>query len=258
MSIASYIDSLVLAPAPAPQFESFFFGIHETTRSLNAPSGLPDRFMAAVNANALLSFVEGVGPEERDDVLFSVQLAVRGASGSHDRFTQIQAWYQKYTEILENLGWTAEQFAFAHYDQGEGEVRMDQAALAVIAAIASQNQLATLQESINALERLAEDDGTIRLFDFQSTMQTSGNFQIGAVQRTSNGALSLALGAFHFHSSDTRKRFLFFSWGARQVNFWTSAQKLTLNTTLYAPLRQAVKHKLGANALDYISALTTA
>lgn len=265
MSIDSYIDNLALAPASHPGTR--FSGLNEATRTLrgtgateppSAANSLPDKLTAAVDANALLSFVEGVSSQERDDVLFSVQLAVRGASGNFDRFTQTQAWYQKYTEVLENLGWAAEQFAFARYDQAEGEMRMDQAALAVIAAIASQNQLAVLHESIKALENLAEDDGTIRLFDFHTATQTSGNFQIGAVQRANNGALSLALGAFYFRSTDSRRRFLFFSWGAQQVNFWTSAQKLTLNTSFYAPLREVVQRKLGADSLDYIAALTTA
>jgi hypothetical protein len=265
MSIDRYINNLALSPAPS--VSTRFSDLSGGTRSWRgtetvgnvpspAPSSLPDTLTAAVDANALLSFVEGVMPQERDDVLFSVQLAVRGASGSFDRFTQTQAWYQKYTEVLENLGWSSEQFAFARHDQDEGELRMDQAALAVIAAIATQNQLAVLKESIQALERLAEDDGTIRLFDFHTSTTMSGNFQIGAVQRANNGALSLALGAFHFRSRDTRRRFLFFAWGAQQVNFWTAAQKLTLNAGFYAPLREAVRHKLGADALDYISALS--
>lgn len=221
-----------------------------------APSPPPANLTAAVNANTLLSFVEGVLPQEKDDVLYSIQLAVRGATGKFDRFTQTQAWYQKYTEVLENLGWSSEQFAFTRYDEIDGELRMDQAALAVIAAIATQNQLTILTESIRALERLAEGDRTICLFDSHTSTATNGNFQIGAVQRANNGALSLALGAFHFRSRDTRRRFLFFGWGAEQVNFWTAAQKLTLNTGFYAPLREAVQNKLGIVARDYISALS--
>lgn len=216
---------------------------------------LPDTVTAAINTNALLSFVAGVSPAERDDVLYSVQLAARGASGSFDRFTQTQSWYQKYTEILQNLGWTLQQFAFVRHEQEAGQLHMDQEALAVIAAIASQNQLAILKEAIDALKKLANDDDTVHLFDLQSSSQMSGNFQIGAVQRADNGALSLALGAFHFRSKDTRKRVLFFSWGAQNVHFWTGAQKLTLNTDFYAPFRDMVRQKLGADACDYIRAL---
>lgn len=115
--------------------------------------------------------------------------------------------------------------AFSRYEQSEGELRMDRAALAIISAIATQNQLAVLQQAVSALEALAEDDDTIRLFDFHTSSEMSGNFQIGAVQRANNGALSLAIGAFYFRSSDARRRFLFLSWGAQDVNFWTAAQR---------------------------------
>jgi hypothetical protein len=256
MSSLRYIDALPLAPVPrldsgldaplsAPR--------RSVSRSARSPSDTP---AAAVDGNALLSFVDGITPQQRDDVLFSVQLALRGASGAFDRFAQTETWYKKYTEILERLGWTSEQFAFARHDQQEGELRMDQAALALIAAVATQNQLAVLNEAIHALETLAEDDKTLRLFDFHTSTQTSGNFQIGAVQAASNGALSMALGAFYFKSRDARRHFLFFKWGAKQLEFWTAAQRLTLNTTLYAPLRDAVKKKLGLEAQDFISDLS--
>lgn len=70
-----------------------------------------------------------------------------------------------------------------------------------------------LQQSVAALSKVADTDGTIRLFDFHSVEQDSGNFQIGAVQRSLNGGLAMALGAFYFRSMDSRKHFLFFKWG---------------------------------------------
>ena len=138
---------------------------------------------AMVDAGSLLSFVDGVNSQEQDDVLYAIQLAQRGASGAYNRFTQTRQWYGKYVGILEQLGWTVEQMAFTRHDQSEGEVRMDQASLAVIAAIPTQNQLAVLKESVTALTSLAEEDGTIRLFDFHTLSEMSGNFQIGAVQK---------------------------------------------------------------------------
>jgi hypothetical protein len=65
----------------------------------------------------------------------------------------------------------------------------------------------------------------------------------------------MVLGAFHFKATDARRRFLFFSWGAKEVEFWTAAQKMTLNTTLYAGHRDAVLNKLGEKARDYIDEL---
>jgi hypothetical protein len=214
----------------------------------------PPVYEAKVDAGSLLSFVDGLDEQQKLDVLYSVQLAQRGASGSYDRFAQTRAWYGKYVEILENLGWAIDQLAFTRFDQREGEFRMDQAALAIIAAIATQNQLAVLQQSLSALAKLAEDDGTIRLFDFHSSAEGNGNFQIGSVQRSANGALSVALGAFFFRSVDDRSRFLFFKWGSQEVHFWTAAQRMTLNTDFYARRRADVVAKL-EDAASFISDL---
>ena len=258
MSINQYIARLSLA-ADNLQVPSF---LAESTRLRSAPevsaalaSPSSDGLKAAVDAGSILSFVDGVGDQDKLDVLYAVQLAQRGASGTFDRYAQTRSWYQKYIEILENLGWAGEQFAFSSHDQGEGEFRMDKQALAIVAAIATQNQLAVLQKSIEVLQSMAEGDGTIKLFDYHACAEMSGNFQLGSVQKAANGALAMALGGFYFRTTEARRKFLFFTWGAKNVNFWTSAQRLTFNTDFYAQHRDAVAQKLGAKAGTFIGEL---
>lgn len=205
---------------------------------------------------SVLSFVSGVSDSEKRDVLFSLQLAQLAANASFDRFAQTRSWYGKYIEVLEAVGWTTEQFAFAAHDQGANDVEMNKAALAVIAAIATGNQLQAITASISALEKLAEADGAITLFDGNAAADLSGNFQIGAVQKAStNNALAMAVGGFYFRATEHRRRFLFFKWGSNSVNFWTAAQKITFNVALYAKLRTAVEDKLGKAAMSYIHTL---
>ncbi len=258
LGVAAYIRDLSLPPAaagPTPVAARRQARAKKAAPTRRRTGTLAPAYDAKVNVGSLMSFVEGVSEQEKTDILYSVQLAQRGASGTYDRFTQTQSWYQKYVEILENLGWATEQFAFSRFDQTEGEFRMDQAALAIITAIATQNQLAVLQQSVAALAKLTEDNATIRLFDLHSSMEGSGNFQLGAVQRSPNGALSMAVGAFYFRSVDDRKRFLFFKWGAQQVNFWTAAQRMTLNTDFYARRRGEVVAKLESDASKFIGDL---
>lgn len=253
--LGNYVKDLKLAsaqppPAPARRRAAGAAKRRGPTESAAAVAGT-----AEINAGSLLSFVDGVGEQEQQDILYSVLLAQRAASGEFNRYTQTQAWYAKYVEVLENLGWASEQFAFSLFDQREGEFRMDQAALAIVTAIATQSQLVVLTRSIEALEKLAEDDGTVRLFDFHASTEGSGNFQLGAVQRADNGALSMAIGAFYFKSLDERRRFLFWKWGAKRVHFWTAAQRMTLNTDFYERQRADVKAMLDADAKSYRAAL---
>ena len=258
IGIEAYVRDLPLSPPQPPRQPARARKKGRAKKAARRPvraRALAATNVATVNVGSLLAFVEGITEQDRSDVLYSVQLAQRAASGSFDRFTQTQFWYQKYVEVLQNLGWANEQFAFTQFDQGEGEFRMDQAALGIITAIATQNQLGVLQQSVAALSKLAEDDGVITLFDFHSSAQSSGNFQLNAVQRAANGALSMAGGAFYFHSADERRRFLFFRWGSRQIHFWTAAQRMTLNTDFYARRRAEVIAKLEADASKYIGDL---
>lgn len=258
VGIQAYVRDLPLAPpqpARAPVHRKKAAAAKKAALRPRRAKAPTDTSGATIDVGSLLSFVDGVTEQDRNDVLYSVQLAQRAASGAYDRFTQTQFWYQKYIEVLQNLGWANEQFAFTQFDQNEGEFRMDQAALGIITAIATQNQLLVLQQSVAALSKLAEDDGAITLFDFHASMQSSGNFQLGSVQRSSNGALSMALGAFYFHSDDERRRFLFFHWGAQKIHFWTAAQRMTLNTDFYARRRADVIAKLDADATQYVADL---
>ncbi len=223
-----------------------------------APEVVTDKMRAAVNAGSIVSFVAGLSEEEKGDVLFSTQLAQRAASAKHDRFAATKDWYGVYAGVLERLGWVVEGFAFTDRGSSKGEFSMDKSALDIIATIATGAQLAILVKTIDTLKRLGEDDRALRIFDMQAAAELSGNFQIGAAQKADNDALSLALGGFHFRTKDHRGKFLFWTWGAEEIHFWTAVSKATLNRMLYSVHRQAVIAKLAADAPDYVANLDIA
>jgi hypothetical protein len=260
MAIKSFVDTLDLAGddrlralRPAPEATPRFDLRRGDGSRAPAASGPPPR--AAVNGGAVLSFVAGLSGEETTDVLYSTQLAQRAASARHDRFAATEAWYGLYTEMLTRLGWIGEAFAFTRRDKTAGSYTLDRSALDVIMTIATGNQLAILVKTLTTLQGLADNGGAVRVFELQALTEQSGNFQLGSVQRAENGALSLALGAFHFHSSDRRRWSLFVAWGNETISFWAGAQKLTLNRDLYAQHRAAVAQRLEADAADYIAAI---
>jgi hypothetical protein len=268
LSLESYIGELTISRQASPLRRMVGRGgaptPPRTVRGIK-PKGAPEtgaktaalsaRLEAAVDAGSVLSFVDDVDAREQSDILYSVQLAQRAADAACNRFAETRTWYGKYNEVLEAVGWMTEQYAFSAHDQAEGTFRMDKAALGVITAIATGNQLQAIAASISALEKLAEEDGAITLFDHFATADLSGNFQIGAVQKGSTGSLSMALGAFYFRSTARRKKFLFFQWGGGDVNFWAAAQKMTFNTAIYDKIRSVVEKKLGEKASDYIAGI---
>ena len=225
---------------------------------IEPPPAISDNLRAAVNAGSLVSFVAGLSAQEISDVLYSTQLAQRAASAKFDRFAATEDWYSFYSDVMNRLGWVGETFAFTDRGSNAGDFHMDKTALDIITEIATGNQLAILVKTLDTLKNLGKNDAPLRIFELQSLAEMSGNFQIGAVQKADNGALSLALGAFRFQSSDNRTGFLFWTWGAQTIHFWTSAGKMTLNSDQYAAHRDAVEDKLRKDAGDFIAELAVA
>jgi hypothetical protein len=255
----SFVETLELAgdsrlAALRPNDQIVGPGLKRGTRQPAAETIGP-YLRAAVNGGALVSFVAGLSEGEMSDVLFSTQLAQRAASAKHDRFAATKAWYDLYTDVLMQLGWAGEAFAFTQRAKTAGSFTIDRSALDVIMTVATGNQLAILVKTLQTLKGLADSSGAIHVFELQALAEHSGNFQLGAVQRAANGALSLALGAFHFRSRDARRRALFVTWGAEEIEFWTGAQKITLNNALYARHRDRVAARLAADCADYIASL---
>jgi hypothetical protein len=254
LSLEGYLAGLSLSGEPASAGR--VVGKSSTQRI--PASGLPARLDAAVNVGSLLSFTENVDADQQTDILYSVQLAQRAADAACDRFAETRTWYTRYNEVLEAVGWATEQYAFTTHDQSEGNFRMDKAALGVVAAIATGNQLQAITASISALEKLADNDGALTLFDHYAAADLSGNFQIGAVQKGEKESLSMALGAFYFRSPAKRGKFLFAQWGRNDINFWAAAQKMTFNLAIYDKLRGLVQKRLGKQASDFIASLKIA
>ena len=209
----------------------------------------------AIDGGSLISFVQNVSAAQKTDILMSMLFAQLAANKAHNRFTEAENWYHKYTEVLTNLGWLVDQFVFIGKLNEQNRFRMDAAALEVIKAVASLRGLSMLTEGLKALESLESDKKQFAIFDFNTSSEGLGNFQLGIAEVAENGAVSLSMGGFYFKSVDRQKRFLFFSWSSRKVNFWAAAQSMTLNEELYSKLRETVAGRLATTAEYYIDSL---
>jgi len=240
-SLAS-LRSLTLAPLDPPD-------VHiERTRSVG---GEPS---AAVNAGGIVAFAAGVTDEEQEDVLYSMQLAQRAASGIADRYTEVQKWYSEYVRVLGETGWVLRSFNLNAQEVGQAQVEVAKAALEILAAAATGPQSAVLLAAIKALKGMANDDGFITLFEHYGAKGRVGNFQISDVQKE-NGKLTIVTGAFQIDMAERQEKFLFFTWQKKGVSVWGDATQASFNRAHYAELRDTVRQMLGKEAKKAIAAL---
>ncbi|MDE9449800.1 caspase family protein [Aliiroseovarius sp. Z3] len=198
---------------------------------------------AAVNASSVISFVENLTPSQKEDVLLSTLFAQRAADAKADPVKERELWHATYMDMLSLMGWTREAAPFEASQKMKGNGSFDKVILATLAQVATGNQFKIVESAMEALRGLASDDGKIKLFDFETSTSTGGNFQIGSAE-ASGDVISMALGAFNFNFKDKKQNILFVSWGKNELEYWLSAQKVVLSPTIYADVREIIRDKL--------------
>jgi len=213
-----------------------------------APITKPEGF---VEKGSLVSFVAGVSAQNRDDVLNSTLLAQLAADKQCDREADVMNWYKAYTTVLGKVGWTIEGANFSAYSSSSASFSMDKAVLEIAGAALTGDEAAVVAATMDALGKLPSTDGRLKLFDHSASNGKEGNFQICVCTET-NGAVAMKTMAFWFTSDQSSTTVLFFNYSSASTTLKKSVQGATLNTAVYANVRNAVLDKLGQNAQQFV------
>jgi hypothetical protein len=204
-----------------------------------------------VNLANLVSFVAGIGDSNKADVLNSVLLAQLAANKKFDRENDTQGWYKFYREVLENVGWVIQGFDFDKVNTAGGDFTVDKVVLEILAAIATGDELAVVQSTINALKSLSDGDDRLVLYESSSHSAQKGNFQISPVTE-SGGIVAMRILAFYFSTTQNVDRVLFFTYSSASAELYKSSQTINLNKDVYAQVRNDIIIKLGNKAKTFV------
>lgn len=207
-----------------------------------------------VDAGSLVSFVAGVSGQHQKDVLNSTLLAQLAANKKFDRENDTENWYKFYRNVLENVGWVIQEFNFQKYAASGATFSINKVVLEILAAIATQNELAVITTTMNALKSLSDKDDRLVLFDSQSYPASSGNFQISAAAE-SGGVVVMKIGAFYFKATKHVTKFLWFNFSSSSSEIYKGAQTINLNEEAYSKVRQQIVDKLGDKAQQFVADL---
>jgi hypothetical protein len=208
-----------------------------------------------INDGSLVSFVAGLSAQDKSDVLNGVLLAQRAANKKHNRYTEPEAWYASYRDVLTKIGWTGGPDSFQKHKATGETFKIQNVVLQILTGLVMGGPaVVAITHALNALKGLSTTDKRFTLWDQASHSQTTGNFQIAASAKSDDG-LVLSLGTFYFSAVATDTHFLFFDFSSTDITLFTGAQKMVLNTDVYAQVRQAVIHKLGLLANGFIADL---
>ncbi|VDC02114.1 unnamed protein product [Peniophora sp. CBMAI 1063] len=206
---------------------------------------------ALVNDGVCSSFAANITGQMKADVMNSVLLAQLAANAKFNRQTQVDEWYDEYRKVLETVGWIVERFALDKINNTDDYGDVSALVLDIAKAILSPNELPLLVKTIDSLKSGANKDA-YRLYNNSAKSAQSANFQVGTVVSSGDDPV-FKLTAHTFSASIEVLDILFFSFGSSSVSFRAGYQAMTLNSSFYAKVREAVLEKLGNTVQDFIA-----
>jgi hypothetical protein len=197
-----------------------------------------------MNFKSLNSFTSGVSTQHREDILNSLLLAQRVATRAFPNDEQVMDWYEKYFNVLENIGWVIENKEFATFSSRSDLLEIESAILDILGAALTGNQLAVLSATIKAFKSLGENDKRFHAFEKNTHSLLKGSFQLG-VATEENGALSLSAGSFILKTYKNITKIFFFKTDRDSAELIYSNTKATLHEGVYSQAREMIRERLG-------------
>lgn len=255
-SARNYIKNLEL---PTDKEVSDFFKKHNITKAGadDVPANEDNKNSAVVDAGSLISFTDRLTGLQKEDVQNSTLLAQLAANTDvkkkgGTRESMVNAWYDKYVDVLNNVGWIVTGFAMHDYKTKDDSFTLDKAVLDIAEAVASGNELKMMSATMGSLGALADESGQMTLFNKSASQEGDSNFQIAPCDVGNDGSVIMILTGTAATSKITSTRFLWIKRDTKETSVHASANKVVLNEKVYGNVRDDVNKKLGGHAVDYV------
>jgi hypothetical protein len=212
---------------------------------------------AVIVGSEITSFVRGVTPEQRLDIINSTLLAQLVAKKRVPDASDVYRWYNEYFEVLSNIGWVIQDRQFATYSEVSEGFEAHQAIVDVAKVLLGSNvaALAVVQSALASLKSMSENSPWITIFDRESKSARTARFQVTVAEQAQEGQFLVSLLAFGLEAQSEITQVLFFKFTANNAELKHLSGKVTIDSGVLAGVREAVTQKVLAFSNDYIKAL---
>lgn len=212
---------------------------------------------AAVVGSDIVSFVKGVTPQRREDIINSSLLAQLAAKKKVSDPSRVYDWYNAYFDVLMNIGWSVQDRGFATYSEASENFEAHEAVMKVAASLLgpAATTLAVIRSTLDALKSMSADSPWITIFNRESQSAQTARFQVTLAEQGADDQFLVSLMAFGLEAKATLTQVLFFKFKSSEASLKHYSGKVTINTNVLTSVRDLIKDKIAAHAIDYIKAL---
>lgn len=227
-----------------------------------APASVFDvaKDQASVVGSDVISFVKGVTPEQRNDIVNAsllAQLVAKKKVLEPGTLANVVRWYEEYFDVLTHIGFVIQDKGFAKYEEKSQDFEAHKAILdlATVLLAGAPGALAVLKTTLGALEKMSGDSPWITLFNRESRSANTARFQVSLVDQDPNAQFLLSLIAFGLEAKAKVTQVLFLKFRSNEVKLQHHSGKVTINAQVLASVRNQIAQKLIPFTTDYIANL---
>jgi hypothetical protein len=194
-----------------------------------------DKHEAVAIGSQLAEFSERVSPAQRAAVADCLLLAQLAANKATEQSSDVMAWYAKYVEVLQNIGWTVQGMNLEDQAIRSIDTHVHNAIIPVLTAmLAPAVKAASLV--VKVLEGLQEIDRSspwITLFSRASQHASGSKFQLGFVDAGPGGVsdVQVQLVASAVNTEGSITQVLFFKLAGHSAKLLIGETKLAIAST---------------------------
>jgi hypothetical protein len=215
------------------------------------------KVQALVVGSDIISFVKGVTPEQRQDILNSSLLAQLAAKKIAPASGNIYRWYDKYFDVLTNIGWVLQQRGFAAYTERSKDFAAHEAILDIAASLLGPQTAALeiIKATLAALEKMETDSPWITLFNRESQVANAARFQICLAEPGTGDQFLVSMMAFGLEARSQLTQVLFAKFTANEATLKYYSTKISINSLILTGVRDEIVMRIKAFTRDYVAAL---
>ncbi len=243
-SAVGYVLALDL-PVAGPSFEA------ASTVSFSA-----GREAVAVGSQ-LVEFTDGITPETRSAIADGVLLAQLAANKAVAQTSDVFRWYDKYVEVLQNIGWQLRDVEFQTQNLSDSQAGIHKALIPVLTAMLGPQAAAAsiVLEVLKGLGEMDPDTPWITVFDKSSRQGQGAKFQVSHVDANARGEPEVTLACFSIDAKQTITQVLFFKFTAQDAQMKKASGKMAISLDRLTAAKSAIADRVGPFVSDFVAKL---
>ncbi len=202
----------------------------------------------------LTEFTAEVPAELRGPISDSVLLAQLAANKSSTGAPDVFHWYGKYTEVLQNLGWTLGDAEMQTQAVSDENAAMHKAIIPVITAMLGPGAAAAsiVLAVLNGLEKMDTSTPWITVFDRSSQHASGAKFQVSHVGCGADGQPAVRLLCLGIQAEETITQVLFFRFKSKKAELRKAQADLTISMERLNSAKDLVAARVAPFIADYV------